>query len=63
MINTNRGLGPEWLDSVKRDLCWTAVAAILGRPGFFTDLLRYHRADRWPCAWEGVDRSGRAIVL
>jgi hypothetical protein len=60
---TDLGLWPEWLDSAKRDLCWAAVEAVLGRPGFFSDLLRYYRAGRWPCAWEGGDRSGRVVLL
>lgn len=37
---TDLGLWPEWVDSAKRDLCWAAVEAVLGRPGFFSDLLR-----------------------
>jgi hypothetical protein len=60
---TDLGLWPEWLDSAKRDLCWSAVEAVLGRPGFFSDLLQYYRAGRWPCACEGGDRSGRVVVL
>ncbi len=57
------GLWYEWLDAVKRDLAWAAVEAVLDRPGFFTDLLCYYRAGRWPCAWENSDRSGRVVLL
>jgi hypothetical protein len=61
--HTDRGLWPEWLDAVKRDLCWAAVEAILDRPGFFTDLIRYYRAGRWLCAWEDGDRHKRVVLL
>ena len=60
---TDLGLWPEWLDSAKRDLCWAAVEVVLGRPGFFSDLLGYYRAGRWPCAYESGVRSGRVVVL
>ncbi|MBA4031787.1 MAG: hypothetical protein C0478_12980 [Planctomyces sp.] len=60
---TDLGLSPDWLDSAKRDLCWAAVEAVLARPGFFSDLLEYYRAGRWPCAWEGGDRSQRVVLL
>jgi hypothetical protein len=61
--NGDRGLWHEWLDTVKRDLCWAAVETVLDRPGFFTELLHYYRAGRWPCAWENSDRTGRVVVL
>jgi hypothetical protein len=63
LTNADRGLWPEWLESVKRDLCWAAVEAVLIRLGFFTELLRYYHAGRWPCAWENPDGSGRVVVL
>jgi hypothetical protein len=62
-INADRGLWPEWLETAKRDLCWAAVEAVLGRPGFFTELLGYYRTGRWPCAWENSDRNGRVVLL
>ena len=61
--NADRGLWPEWLDTVKRDLAWAAVEAVLGRPGFFTDLLRYYRAGRWPCGFENADGGKRVVLL
>jgi hypothetical protein len=63
MMNADRGLWPEWLDSVKRDLSWAAVEVLLGQPAFFNDPVRYYRAGRWPCAWEGANRSGRVVLL
>lgn len=63
VTNSYRGLWPEWLDAMKRDLCWAAVEAILGRQGFFTGLLDYYRAGRWPCAWENGDRAKRVVLL
>jgi hypothetical protein len=61
--NTDRGLWPEWLDALKRDLCWAAVEAVLDRPDFFAHLLRYYRAGRWPCAWQDGDRQKRVVLL
>ena len=63
IANTDRGLWPEWLETVKRDLCWAAVEAVLNRSGFFSELLKYYRAGRWPCGWEHTDRSGRVVIL
>lgn len=63
IINADRGLWPEWLESVQRDICWAAVEMVLTQPGFFTELLQIYRAGRWPCAWERSDRTGRAVVL
>jgi hypothetical protein len=61
--NADHGLWPQWLDAIKRDLCWAAVEAVLNRPGFFTALLCYYRAGRWPCAWEDGDRGKRVVLL
>jgi len=61
--NTDRGLWREWLDTMKRDLSWAAVESVLNRPGFFTSLLPYYRAGRWPCAWEDGDRGKRVVLL
>jgi hypothetical protein len=61
--NADRGLWPEWFDAMKRDLSWAAVEAVLARPGFFTDLLKYYRAGRWPCACEDGDRGKRVVLL
>jgi hypothetical protein len=63
VTNADRGLWPDWLDTVKRDLSWAAVEAVLGRSGYFSSLLPYYRAGRWPCAWESDKRSGRIILL
>ncbi len=62
-LNADRGLWPEWLDSMKRDLCWAAIESVLDRPGLFTNLLPYYRAGRWPCAWEDGDMSKRVVLL
>jgi hypothetical protein len=61
--NADRGIWPEWLDAMKRDLSWAAVESILNRPGFFTDLLRYYRAGRWPCAWQDGEGGKRVVLL
>jgi hypothetical protein len=53
----------ELLEAMTRDVCWAAIEAVLGRKGFFTDLVRYYRAGRWPCAWEGEYPKGRVVVL
>lgn len=63
MTNTDRGLRPEWLETVKRDLCWAGVEAVLAKPGFFCVILPYYRAGRWPCAWENADRTKRVVLL
>jgi hypothetical protein len=62
-LNADRGLWPEWLEAMKRDLCWAAVEAVQGQPGFFTGLLPHYRAGRWPCAWEDGDRGKRVVLL
>lgn len=62
-MNADRGLWPEWLDSIRRDLCWAAVENIMGRSGFFLGLLKYYRDGRWPCAWEDGDNSKRVVLL
>jgi hypothetical protein len=54
VTNTDLGLWPEWLDSAKRDLCWAAIEAVLGRPGFFSELLPYYRGGR---------ARGRAVTV
>lgn len=60
---TDRGLWPEWLDSMKRDLSWAAVETVVRRPGFFTGLLKFYRAGRWPVAWEDGDLDKRVVLL
>jgi hypothetical protein len=59
----DRGLWREWLDVMKRDLAWAAVERILIQPGFFTGLLRFYGAGRWPCAYEDGDTSKRIVLL
>jgi hypothetical protein len=62
-INADLGLWPELLDCVKRDVSWAAVEAVLQQPDFFTDLLKYYREGRWPCAWDGEFPHGRIVLL
>ena len=57
------GLVSEMMDCVKRDIAWAAIEATLQRPGFFTALLRYYRAGRWPCSWNGNYPDGCVVVL
>jgi hypothetical protein len=57
------GLYQELLDAMTRDLCWAGVEAVLDRRGFFTDLVEYYRAGRWPCAWDGEFPEGRVVLL
>jgi hypothetical protein len=63
VTNADLGLWPEWLETTKRDLCWATVEAVRGWPGFFSELLRYYRAGRWPCAWDNPDCTGRVVLL
>jgi hypothetical protein len=57
------GLWPEMLDSIKRDVAWAAMEHVLHEPEFFTDLLAYYRAGRWPCSWDGEYPDGTVVVL
>jgi hypothetical protein len=59
----DQGLWPELLDTIKRDMCWAAVEAILKRKGFFTMLVQYYRAGRWPCSWQGSYPAGQIVLL
>jgi hypothetical protein len=61
--NADLGLWPEILDAIERDLAWAAVEHLLQESGFFTQLLVYYRAGRWPCGWQGTYPAGRAVVL
>jgi hypothetical protein len=57
------GLYQELQDAVTRDLCWAAIEAVLNRRDFFSELIGYYRAGRWPCAWDGEYPEGRVVVL
>lgn len=61
--NADRGLWPEILDTVKRDISWAAIETIIDQRGFFTELLAVYRAGRWPCAWSGEYPDGQLVVL
>jgi glycine/D-amino acid oxidase-like deaminating enzyme len=54
---------PEIVDTVKRDISWSAIEAIIGEEGFFTEILATYRAGRWPCAWCGKCPEGQLVVL
>jgi hypothetical protein len=51
------------LEAMTRDFCWASIEVILGKEGFFNDLVKYYRAGRWPCAWDGEYPKGRVVVL
>ena len=53
----------EILEAMTRDVCWAAIESVLDRKGFFTDLVEYYRAGRWPCAWDGDYPEGQVVVL
>jgi hypothetical protein len=61
--DSDLGLWPDVLETMKRDIAWAAVEAVLGRPGFFSSILPYYRRGRWPCAWSGEYPEGRIVVL
>jgi hypothetical protein len=56
-------LYPEFIDAVKRDVCWAAVENAIGAPGFFTRLLEIYETGRWPCAWDDRYPQGSPVVL
>jgi len=59
----NAGVVPEVLDQIKRDLAWAAIEHLIDQPGFFTDLLVWYAAGRWPCSWIGAYPDGQIVVL
>jgi hypothetical protein len=59
----DRGLWPDLLDTIQRDIAWAAVETLLAQPGFFTHLLTYYREGRWPCSWQGEYPEGRVVLL
>ena len=61
--DSDRGLWPDVLETMKRDVAWAAIENVLGRVGFFTSLMAYYRNGRWPCSWEGKYPEGRIVVL
>lgn len=61
--NADLSLWPEIMDSVKRDVAWAGVEWILGRPDFYTEVVKVLREGRWPCAWDGDYPQGRFVVL
>ena len=62
-MNADLGLWPEILDVVLRDLAWAAVEAVIEKPGFFSALITFYSAGRWPCGWQGEYPVGRLAVL
>ena len=61
--NTDIGLWPELLETIKRDVSWAAIETVLEQPDLFTELMTHYRRGRWPCAWHGEYPSGRVVVL
>ena len=59
----DRGLWPDIVDFVLRDMSWAAVETALGEPEFFVSLVQVYRDGRWPCAWDGNYPQGRFVVL
>jgi hypothetical protein len=62
-IDVDRGLWPEIVGFVLRDMSWAAVETVLGQPDFFVSLLRVYQEGRWPCSWKGRYPDGRFVVL
>jgi len=61
--NVDLGLWPEILESIKRDVAWAAIEAVLAAPGFFSGLMGHYRDGRWPCSWRGTFPDGQVVVL
>jgi hypothetical protein len=61
--NVDLGLWPELCEAIIRDVAWAAIEHLLGTSKFFTELLAYYRAGRWPCSWEGDYPDGVIVVL
>ena len=56
-------LRPELHETIKRDLSWAAVEYVIQAQSFFTSLVVYYRAGRWPCSWQGQYPIGQIVLL
>ena len=61
--SVDESLYPELMDSVKRDVCWSAVEHMLLVHGFFSNLLGFYQQGRWPCSWDGEYPEGQGVIL
>src|SRR5687768_9847151 len=61
--DADRGLWPDIIDFVRRDMSWAAVETVLDQPDFFVSLIQVHQEGRWPCSWRGRYPHGRFVVL
>lgn len=59
----HRGLWSEVLETIKRDVAWAAIEVVLSRPRFFSFLMPYYTAGRWPCGWNGQYPDGQIVLL
>ncbi|MDQ6772568.1 MAG: hypothetical protein M3024_06215 [Candidatus Dormibacteraeota bacterium] len=58
------GVAGQAVDAIERDLTLAALEAELGGSGFFSELLPWYRAGRWPCGRrDGHFPAGRYVVL
>jgi hypothetical protein len=61
--SVDESLFPEFMDSVKRDVCWAGVEYVIALRGFFSKLLMLYQQGRWPCSWDGDYPEGQPVVL
>lgn len=57
------GLEDEFIDMVKRDLCWAYIERKLNEEGFFNSLLEAYQKGYFPVSWDGEYPGGRLVVL
>lgn len=57
------GVEYEILDFIKRDIAWACIEFVIGKKGFFNEVLQVLSEGRWPCAWDGSYPSGRFVVM
>lgn len=57
------GLEYEVLDFIKRDIAWACIEFVIGKKGFFNEVLQVLSEGRWPCAWDGSYPEGRFVVM
>lgn len=57
------GLEYEILDFIKRDITWACIEFVIGKKGFFNEVLQVLSEGRWPCAWDGSYPEGLFVVM
>lgn len=57
------GLEDEFIDMIKRDLCWAYIERKLKEESFFNSLLEVYQKGYFPVSWDGEYPKGRLVVL